>query len=281
MKPADFAQPLPRKNPPGQLSLIATAHYLWRVLVQMDLFAKDHPLEAAALRRQSAKPKLRNFMFEELPTTVRHRIYKELLLKPKETDDVSQPDDDSYTTEHEKVSELIENLMILIGEGDNQMHPEIMRTNKKIHEEAATVLYGENWFTWETDGMQYRPMWRWSQSGELLCPRRYSRLITKMRLIISTRGDYHDPSQADAIYWTTINVNNICKELTLNDFKILKVDFYNALGRRHGGSARKGYYGERCLEPLKKCGAEKVGMKPRPVTFVFGLILISIAVPHQ
>ena len=241
----------------------------------MDLFAKDHPLEAAALRMQSAKPKV-IFKFEELPITVRRRIYRELLLKPKKFDNVSQPDDDEY----EKLSELTENLMVIIGEGDNQMHPEIMRSNKKIHEEAATVLYGENWFTWETDGMQYRPMWRCDHSDELWCPRRYSRLITKMRLLISTRGDFHDPSQADAIYWTTINVNSTCKELILNDFKILKVDFYNALGCRHGGSARKGYHGERCLEPLKNCRAEKVEMKSR-VTLVIGLILMSIAVPHQ
>ncbi len=55
----------------------------------MDLFAKDHPLEAAAMRTQSAKPKLSGFEFEELPPTVRHRIYRELLLKPQKYDDGS------------------------------------------------------------------------------------------------------------------------------------------------------------------------------------------------
>lgn len=69
----------------------------------MDLFAKDHPLEAAAMRMRSAKPLLRSFKFEELPPTARHRIYRELLLKPKEADDHSaaEEDDESYASEHE------------------------------------------------------------------------------------------------------------------------------------------------------------------------------------
>ncbi|KAF6238376.1 hypothetical protein HO173_003656 [Letharia columbiana] len=189
----------------------------------MGLFAKDHALEAVELRTRSAKPGLRGFEFEKLPRTVRHQIYRELLLKPVDDDSAAEDDGDSYASEHDKLSERIEGLMVEIGEGDNQMHPEIMRTNKKIHDEAAAVL----------------------------------RLITKLRLYVSTRGNEHDRTQAVAIYWTTINVNHVCKKLTLNDLKILKVDFYNALGRKHGGSARKGYYGERCLEPFKKCRAEK------------------------
>ncbi|CAD6568189.1 MAG: hypothetical protein ASARMPRED_001447 [Alectoria sarmentosa] len=224
----------------------------------MDLFAKDHPLEAAALRAQGVKPKLRTFEFEELPSTARHRIYRELLLKPKRNEDHSAAEDnDSYASEDEKLSERIEWLMIEIGEGDNQMHPEIMRTNRNIHNEAAAVLYGENWFTWGLYGDQYRPMWRSPEAEKIECPRHYSRLVTKMRLMISTKGDENDPTQSDAIYWTITNVKHACKKLTLNDFKILKVDFYNALGYRYGGSARKGYYGESCLEPLKRCRAEK------------------------
>ena len=97
----------------------------------MDLFAKDHPLEAAAMRTQSAKPRLRSFEFEELPPTIRHRIYRELLLKPKEMDghSAAEGDDDDYASEHDKINERITYLMVEIGEGDNQMHPEIMRAN--------------------------------------------------------------------------------------------------------------------------------------------------------
>ncbi len=248
----------------------------------MDLFAKDHPLEAAAIRTQSAKPKLRSFEFEELPPTLRHSIYRELLLKPKEVDDHSaaEGDDDDYASEHDKISERIEYLLIEIGEADNQMHPEIMRANKRIHEEAAAVLYGENWFTWSIYGDEYRPMWHCPLLRIIECPRHYSRIITKIRVMISTSGDENDPTQADAIYWTTINVNHACKKLTLNDLKILKVDFYNALGYRYGGSACKGYYGERCLEPLKKCRAEKVSIQSVN-GYAAVLKLTGVVVSHQ
>ncbi len=232
----------------------------------MDLFAKDHPLEASALRTQSAKCVLRSFEFEELPPTVRHRIFRELLLKPQRLDIQIE---ESYSSEHEELGDRIEGLMVGFLEGDNHMYPEIMCTNKKIHKEAAAVLYGENWFTWAIYGMGYVPMWHTldrlyrpytplSEPPE--CPRHYSRLITKMRPEVSTRGDERDPTQADAIFWTTMNLQHACKVLSLNDFKILKVDFWNGLGRRHGGSARTGYYGERCLEPLKRCRAEKVSV---------------------
>ena len=81
-----------------------------------------------------------------------------------------------------------------------------------------------------------------------------------MHLIVSTRGDENDPTQSDAIFWTTRNLRSTCKAFTLNDSNILKVDFYNGLRYWYGGSARKGYYGERCLEPLKVCRAEKVSI---------------------
>lgn len=223
----------------------------------MDLFAKDHPLEAAALRTQSAMPGLRSFEFEKLPPTVRHKIYRELLLKPREFDSQSE---DSYLSEHDELGHRIQDLLVVIGDGDNQMHPEIMRTNKSIHDEAATVLYAENWFSWSLYWDQYRPMWRFSRGEKRLCPRRYSRLITKMHLIVSTRSNENNPTKSNAIFWTMRNLRSTCKAFTLNDVKILKVDFYNGLGYRHGGSARKGYYGERCLEPLKVCRAEKVSI---------------------
>ena len=140
----------------------------------MGLFAKDHALEAVELRTRSAKPGLRGFEFEKLPRTVRHQIYRELLLKPVDDDSAAEDDGDSYASEHDKLSERIEGLMVDIGEGDNQMHPEIMRTNKKIHDEASAVLYGENWFTWSLYGDKYRPIWRWPDFGKTECPRHSS-----------------------------------------------------------------------------------------------------------
>lgn len=249
----------------------------------MDLFAKDHPLEAAALRTQSAKPRLRNFVFEELPPAARRRIYRALLLKREEVGDrgVSQSDDDSYVSEHGKWSDLLVELMIEIGEWDNQMHPEIMCTNKRIHEEAAAVLYGENWFTWTLCGAGHQPMWTWPLDKKSRCPPHYSRLVTKMCLVIETMGDEDDPAGADdAIYWTTTNIDDACRNFALNDFEILKVDFYSGLGYRYGGSARKGYYGERCLESLKKCRAEKVGIDSVHEGGA-DVKLTSVEVPHQ
>ena len=237
----------------------------------MDLFAKDHPLEAAALRMQSAQPRLPGFVFESLPHTVRHRIYRELLLKPIDDYDlIEDPIGENRRSEHTKVGERFFDLTVLILKGANRMHPEIMRTNKKIHEEAAFVLYGENWFRWSLGGVEYTPMWQWREHESAVCPRHYSRLITKMSLTISNDGDGHDPT--DAIWWTTQNLKHACKVLALNDFKILKVDFYN--------SAREMSEGERCLTPLKKCRAEKVS-----VGSVNGYAatpkLTSIAVPYQ
>ena len=205
----------------------------------MDLFAKDHPLEAAALRMQIAGSKIRSFEFEKLPPTVRRRIYRGLLLKPIAFDDMLA---ESYDSEPDALSNS--GLAIFIGEGDNQMHPEIMRTNKKIHKEAAAVLYGENTFEWSLYGHEYLSLWHFMQGASTSCPRHYSRLITKLHLDVSTRGyDY-----------AIKNIQHACKVLALNDFKTLKVDFY------HPGSRGKVWYGERYLEPLKKCRAEEVSV---------------------
>lgn len=75
----------------------------------MDLFAKDHPLEAAALREKIAKSRLRSFVFEELPHAVRHRIYRELLLKPNHDDSQSEAE---YLNEHDKIRDRIMNLKV-------------------------------------------------------------------------------------------------------------------------------------------------------------------------
>ncbi|KAL9076940.1 MAG: hypothetical protein Q9161_000573 [Pseudevernia consocians] len=97
----------------------------------MDLFAKDHPLEAAALRMRS----------------------------PKEEDNHSaaEDDDESYASEHEKFPERSADLMIEFG-ASYEMHTEIMRTNKKIQEEAAAILYGESRFTESFYDMEYQPL---------------------------------------------------------------------------------------------------------------------------
>lgn len=225
----------------------------------MDLFAKDHPLEAAALREKIAKSRLRSFVFEELPHAVRHRIYRELLLKPNHDDSQSEAE---YFNEHDEIRDRIMNLKVEFLEDNHEMHPEIMRTKKKIHEEAAAVLYGENWFTWDLFGRLLQPIWHGLDHETTLCPRRYSRLITKLHLMVSTRGGrLGHTGRVDAIFWTTTNLKQACQMLSLNDFNILMVSFYNDGAFGHG---RKRYWGQRCLEPLKKCRAEKVGLNHVP-----------------
>ena len=190
---------------------------------------------------------------------MRHRIYRELLLKPNLDDSQGEAEVD-YFDEHQRLADRILYLEIEYLEDSHEIYLEIMRTNKKIHEEAAGVLYGENWFTWSVYGYEYQPISHCPRGETALCPRRYSRLITKLHLKVSTSGDGNDFDEADAISWTTKNLKHACKVLSLNNLKTLMVDFYNSIGRRHGGSTCKGWYGERCLEPLKDCRAEKVSI---------------------
>ena len=69
---------------------------------------------------------------------MRHRIYEELLLVPKYNNDESA---NWWINEHDELGCRIEGLMIDICEdGTYGIHPEIMSTNRRIHEEAAAVL---------------------------------------------------------------------------------------------------------------------------------------------
>lgn len=122
----------------------------------------------------------------------------------------AEDDDDSFVNEYDKLCERIEDI-IAFGEGETEMYPEIMRTNKMIHKEAAAVLYGDNWFAWSLDGLTYQPMWTWPNLEKHYCPRRYSRLITKMSLVVSVTGDENAYEAEDAIHWVTLNVSHACK----------------------------------------------------------------------
>lgn len=73
--------------------------------------------------------------------------------------------------------------------------------------------------------------------------------------MVSTRGGgLGHTGRVDAIFWTTTNLKQACQMLSLNDFNILMVSFYNDGAFGHGS---KRYWGQRCLEPLKKCRAER------------------------
>ena len=212
------------------------------------------------MRTQKSNPEPRSFEFEELPPTVRHRIYEELLLVPKCNDEESAI---RWINEHAELGCRTEGLMVEICEdGAYGIYPEIMSTNKKIHEEAPAVLYGENWFTWCIHSIEEEgPMWQNLGWNSFLYLPRCSRLIAKMRLVVSFEGtefSWRANPISERHFWITKNLQNVCKVLSLNDLKFLKVEYFNDLGW-HCGSSRRGL-GEPCLEPLKKLRAERVSV---------------------
>ena len=194
----------------------------------------EHLLQATAFRSENAHPSLRTFVFEKLPFKVRRRIFRELLLKPREFD-VENP---GYDDECAALNALVEDLMIYIGKGTYHMHPTIMRTNKKMHKEAAAVLYGENWYAW---------------SIRTRCPRYYMSLITKMRLVIEIM-DF--PLSHNRFRFISLSVRHLCDALSWNDFKVLVVDYedHHDHDMRQKGRAS-------CLEHLQHCRAQTVSIK--------------------
>ena len=193
-----------------------------------------HDPVKAVFRSKNANPNLRSFVFEELPFKVRRRIFRELLLKPREFD-VEMPifDDECLV-----LDALVDDLLVDIGGEEYYMNAEIMRTNKKIHNEAAAVLYGENWFIWRI---------------RTKCPRRYRRLITKMRLVIEIL-DF--PKTKNRFWWISRSIQSLCKVFSSNDFKVLVVDYTDCMDFQMRAQGRVS-----CLEPLQQCRAQKVSIK--------------------
>ena len=220
---------------------------------------------------QSKMSGLRRLEFEKFPVAVRFRIYALLLIYRNQEyseitvdlEDISR-DDDDMGDYHDKMRDISDVLAIEPFEPYSDLHPAILRTNKKIHTEASIVLWGMNLFKWSLWGDQSRPMWHpdpyLGSSHKTQITRRCSRLITRMHLTVSLKGDENDPYQSKTIYWTTANLDNACKKLCLNDLEFLMVDFYNGFtGSAFGRYQGVRYYGQHCLEPLKKVRAQRVG----------------------
>ena len=190
----------------------------------------------------------RPFVFEDLPTKARLRIYRELLIQIHHLSDEITEIDPVFESE------------------SVYLHPGILRTNKKIHTEASKVLYGENIWFWSIHGLHTQKLWHFMDHKETQIARRYSRLITHLFLDINFKGDDGDPS-ISAVYKafdiTKANVDNAATKLRLNDLKVLNVEFTNSYtgGPTMGFSGRFGnkpYVGTNCLEALKKVRAAKV-----------------------
>lgn len=116
---------------------------------------------------------LRILGFEAFPTAIRLKIYRQLLV-----------DKDGQELDP---SEMRWN-------PDSGLHPRILACNEKIHDEAADVLYGENCFTYMFNG--YCPMKLWHDIGsdKTILPRCYSRLVTRIRIVVSFKSDDNDVS---------------------------------------------------------------------------------------
>lgn len=200
--------------------------------------------------------KLRTLTFEFFPKNVRFKIYRLLLLKLDDRvesgSNVGQYNNDDEEAKFEEIFDILS-----VGPFETyDMFPAILRTNHYIHAEAAGVLWGENYFTWSLYGTQKMPMWHMvgqKSSTKTSVPRRCSRLITKLNLVVSLRGGDDDFAQSDAFGWTKSNLKDACEKLCLNDLQLLLVNFYNALP---GGGRR--YWGQDCLVPLKRVRADKV-----------------------
>ncbi|KAL9133423.1 MAG: hypothetical protein Q9175_005400 [Cornicularia normoerica] len=146
--------------------------------------------------------------------------------------------------------------MFKIGEGDNQCTQRSCvpkSSSTKRPPLSCTDISGSRGISIGTHSDPYGP----SRSPEdVMCPSLQS-LRHQTAPHSQPRRDENGPTQRGARNLITTNVHHACEILASNDFKILKVDFSNGLGCRCPSSARKGFYRERCLEPLKKCRAEK------------------------
>lgn len=195
-------------------------------------------------------PHLEALGFEAFPAEVRLKIYRELLINEDEQD-LDPPE--------------------MCGNPGSGLHPQILACNKKIHDEAATVLYGENRFTFMFAGNCPIKLWHPIESDKTILPRRYSRLVTKMHVFVSFQGDDNDISwQAvkEGYDQTLANMENLCKKLSVNDLKWLEVNYINSYtGGPHraaiwgaGRFSGKPYMGENCLLPLMKVRATRVSL---------------------
>lgn len=151
--------------------------------------------------------------------------------------------------------------------GNFDFHPEIMRTNKLIHREAADVLYGENIFEAALMGYQsgrIRWEWEWRRPLKSGVPRQYENLISKMFMCLymidpEALESYSDPVMS----FTKEQHGEVCAFLAVNDFRQFHVEcssitmgsFRNRLGvgKEH---SEKPY-----LEPLKTIRAAKVSFQ--------------------
>ena len=118
---------------------------------------------------------LRSFVFEHLPRELRDKVYHELLV-----------DDYWFRNDDESLS-----CMPFVEDPPCGCDPAILATSKKIHDEAALVLYGKNRFHYEIYGLTPQ-RFLGSNCSEKCLPKKYINLISHLSVSINFQGSDTD-----------------------------------------------------------------------------------------
>ena len=173
---------------------------------------------------------LRSFEFEAFPAEIRLKIYCYLLREDEKEIGPTRK---------------------------NRINANILRCNKKIHEEAAVVLYNQNCFVsrlWAIPGEQ---IWHKLKSQRTCLPHHYSRLITKVHLRICILCHDDDDNVDSAWLFECFEVQEddySCDKLILNDLSSLTISFDENARRCCYETCEKGYISCLCkLRANKVC----------------------------
>lgn len=259
---------------------------------------RDHPPVGATLRTQDAMSGLRSLEFEGFPPELRLRIYRLMLVdyvSVARFDDLhNDADEDQSSSETDKTGstngsdDSASEGEFEEGSNDEKVYawskrvrpqplfdrlydrrfplfPAILQSNKLIHREASVVLYGENAFSWLVHGVRRTTMWHLPNSSNTFLPRHYSRLITKIRLLVDIEfsGPLGSPDDFPVV---KSNLSEVSTELALNDLRFVKVDvFYPRFWLERTVTStvlekRKSAV-QRCLTPLRMVRARGFSME--------------------
>lgn len=247
---------------------------------------KDHSLVGATLRTQDALSGLRSLEFEGFPPELRLQIYRLLLVdyvsvarfddlhnetdntdsakgnddRPTEGDDDEESNDETDYAWSKRIRP--QPLFDRLYDRRFPLFPAILQSNKLVHREASAVLYGDNAFSWLVHGVRRTTMWHLPNSGKTFLPRHYSRLITKIRLLVDIEfsGPLGSPDDFPVVEG---NLSEVSTKLALNDLRFVKVDvFYPRFWLERTVTStvlekRKSAV-QRCLAPLRMVRADRV-----------------------
>ena len=148
---------------------------------------------------------LRSFVFENLARELRDKVYEELL--------------------------VVETGLCVpfVEDPPYECYPAILATSKKIHDEAAPVLYGKNRFYYETYGLSPQ-RFLGSNSRDVCLPRKYINLINYLSVSINFKGSENDIlGDVPAFAIVRSNVKQMADVLADNHhIAVFKLSFINS-----------------------------------------------------